>query len=648
MELHAVDSETPLIVPSLLAPQLVCVSAATSPQHGQLFHHTDPRCFEYLEYVLDRCGMTTANGPYDLAVFGRRWPSLIPLIFQALDEDRVFDVLTREKLIDIGRGFYRIEEDEDGNFKRALYNLADVSRRRLGILLEKDEWRLRYHDLIDVPLERWPEGAKKYALDDALSTFGVHAAQEPQAAYIPDQFAQVRAHWALHLMSCWGIRTDLKSVLALERRVSEELEEVKQILVEYRLVRDDGSRDTKAAKEIMLHALGPDVVITNKALERVKKKESTREQEILNGNISLSRDVCLLSGHEALFKYGRYGQLQNLLRKDVKDLKRGTVIPIQTRFNYLMETGRTSSSSPNIQNLRREPGVRECFVPREGNVFVAADYTTAELVSLSQVCLNLFGYSKMAEAINAGMDVHLYVAAKLLRIPYEIAVAAYKDKKDALYGEVKAKRQLAKALNFGYPGGLGAKTFIGYAKGYGVELSFEESSKLKQDWLEAWPEMREYFRWIGNQADGDGWHWIKQHVSNRVRGRAMFTQAANSMFQGLTADAAKAATYEMVKSQFLDTKSPLFGTSMVNFVHDEDINECREEIGHEVAMEMKRIMEVVYQRYTPDVKIEVEPTIMRFWSKKAEQVWHDQHGNVVHADFPGPKRLMPWGRKVAA
>ena len=54
-----------------------------------------------------------------------------------------------------------------------------------------------------------------------------------------------------------------------------------------------------------------------------------------------------MTGHEGLMKYGRYGQLQNLLRKDVKDMKRGVILPIHTRFNSLMESGRTSSSSPS-------------------------------------------------------------------------------------------------------------------------------------------------------------------------------------------------------------------------------------------------------------------------------------------------------------
>lgn len=599
-----------------------------------LIHHADPNCEAYLRWILEGYSVF-ANAPFDLGVWGRKFPRLIPLIFDALDNDRIFDVLTREALIDIGRGSYRIEEDEDGNRKKALYSLADCVRRRLRIWMEKDEWRLRYHDFYDVPLGQWPEGARKYAMDDARLTHALFEAQEPlaTAGAIPDQHAQVRGHWALDLISSWGIRTSLGAVQALEKRVRLEFEEVRELLTSWHLVREDGSRDTKAAKRIMLDAMGKDVILTETAMLRVKQKVTTRDQEILDMNICMNEEACKLSGNEALFKYGRYSKLLNLLRKDVKDLKTGTITPIQTRFTTPMETGRSSSSGPNIQNLKKEAGVRECFCPREGCAFVAADFEAAELGSLAQVCIDMFGWSKLADAINAGVDPHLLFASQLLRIPYEEAVRARKDERHPLHKEVVEKRQVSKAANFGFPGGLGVKRFLGYAKGYGIaDLDYHFAAKLKAEWFEAWPEMDLYFKWINEQQDDEGWHWIQQHRSGRIRGKCTFTQAANSKFQGLTADYAKASLYEITRAQFIAVNSPLYGTAVVNHVHDEHIVECREEIVHPVAEEMKRIMIEVAQRYTPDVRVGVEIHAMRYWSKYAKTV-RDDAG-----------RLIPWGR----
>src|SRR5690606_32482748 len=117
--------------------------------------------------------------------------------------------------------------------------------------------------------------------------------------------------------------------------------------------------------------------------------------------------------------------------------------PIHSYFEVLRETGRTSSSNPNLQNLPRVDGVRECYVPRPGNVYISCDYDKAELHTLAQLCMDYFGESKLAEALNNGIDPHLQMAANILGIPYEEA----KDRLKAKDKEVKDTRQMAKAAN---------------------------------------------------------------------------------------------------------------------------------------------------------------------------------------------------------
>ena len=157
-ELFAVDTETKLFFPSTMAPGMICMSVANSRTNGRVLHANDPETLRLLTYILERCGMTTANGPYDLGVIARRWPHLLPLIFQALEDNRIFDVLIREKLIDIGRGTYRFTYDAEGNRKGIRYSLADIFQRYTGLYMEKDEYRMRYHDFEHVPVHQWPEG----------------------------------------------------------------------------------------------------------------------------------------------------------------------------------------------------------------------------------------------------------------------------------------------------------------------------------------------------------------------------------------------------------------------------------------------------------------------------------------------------------
>ena len=634
MTLTALDTETFLIFAGQLAPPLVCVSWAAEVfgrADSGVIHHGDHAAKLFVETALE--GETVFhNAPFDLAVLAVKWPDLLPVIFKALDEGRVHDTCTREKLLDLARGTFRFEEDEEGKVRAKGYSLFDLAIRRLGVRLDKDTWRMRYHDLWDVPLEEWPQGAKDYAAADAVTTLRIFEAQEKLKKYLGNEAEQVRAHFALHLMSAWGFMTNADRVEELETWVGEELETIQPKLMEAGLVRPDGTRDTKKAVHRMVEAMGEDSILTDAGLRAIQRMEKTRGQILVEARagsgrfVSVSADATMMSGDTLLMDYSRFTQLRNLVSGSIKDLRRGTVLPIQSRFEVLMETGRTSSSGPNIQNLRRAPGVRECFVPREGCVLVACDYAAAELHTLAQVCLDLFGKSKLADALNGGVDVHLWVGAHLMGVPYADAEALLK----AGDPEAKDARQLAKAANFGFPGGCSAKRFVGIAHAYGREIEIRSAARLKALWLSTWPEMRLFFDHVGQCTDGDGWHWVKQLRVERLRSKTTYTSACNSYFQGLAADGAKAACYAVAKAQHNEPSSPLFGARSVAFIHDEIIMEVEESQAHAAALELSEVMEREFNKFVPDVPTQAEPTIMRWWSKRAVPVWTDDG------------RLIPW------
>ncbi len=631
------DTETCPIRRGLLAPPLVCVSWASPDGRDGLVHRKEAEPLLRKKLLSDE--MTLANAPFDLAVVGNEFPKLMPLVFEALAEDRVYDVLNRQKLYDIAHGRYsstskpKFFTDAEEQRKKVFYSLDCTHQRLCGTPLEKDDWRMRYVEFWDVPISQWPEGAKFYSVEDSRAALRVHQEQDklPDADDLfVDQFRQARAHWALHLMACWGIRTDEKAVRELDERLQREWEEAKGQLVEAGLVRKNGKRYMKAVKELMFEALGEDCHLTDKGellfvdeLARSEDKGPVEvKREILTMNdykyVSTNAESCeeaALVGQGLLKSYHSYVHIQKLRTTYVTAFWTGVDLPIQTRFESILETGRTSSSKPNIQNLPREIGIRECFVPRKGCVFGVVDYDLAELRSLAQVCLEMVGYSKLAEALNAGFDPHLSVAAQILGISYEEAL----ERKNAGDKEIKEYRTLAKAANFGFPGGLGAKTFIAFARGtYGVVITEEQAIALKAQWLEMWPEMRAYFKMIDSLLhDSDG---ISQYKSGRCRGGLSYTQACNTFFQGLTADAAKEALWEITKRQFCDPKSALYGTHLVNFVHDENILEVEEWRAHEATLEMRDIMVEVYNRWTPDVPMTAEPVLMRRWSKGAPDV----------------------------
>lgn len=655
----AIDTETELITEETLTPDLVCVTYAYVHKGeivSGIFHHTDPKLKPWLLNLFNDPDtiIVGANNVYDDVGVLCTWdPDLIEPIFCAYDEDRVEDVQTRQKLIDIACGRLGGEHIR-GVWVEYLYNLAALELRLLGYDRSAskgpDAWRLRYGELKNVPLKDWPAEAVQYPIDDAEGALGVYYEQVPHEHLLEDAFRQQRAHAALHLMSCVGLNTEAEAVDAYEVYTRHKMQRTRDILLKAGLIeqtkkpskaqKEKGvpppwfKRNMKLAQERMLkvHPDGP------------KNDPSTKFPE---GSPKLDKDACDEAGDELLSQYQEFGST-SLILGNIEDLRKGIKNPIRSRFEILKETGRTGSSKPNVQNRRKEFGDRECFVPPPGYVFMQADFEGLELRTFAQICLWFLGYSRMAEVINSGKDPHLVMAANLLRIPYDEAVKRHKAK-DKI---VKRARDLAKIANFGFIGGLGAEALVMQARvkysmiicdgtqhaPYGVcQHCVSDARVLRRVFKSTWDEATEYLdRFIPDLCRG-GVATITHPYSERRRGGVSYTDGANGFFQGLGADAAKQALWELTVACYVDRSSILYGDRPNLFVHDEVIGLTR--LGpqaHDHAMEWSRIMCVAAEKWHPDLKASAPPVLMMRWSKMAEAVY-DENG-----------RLIPWDIDVNA
>jgi DNA polymerase-1 len=70
--------------------------------------------------------------------------------------------------------------------------------------------------------------------------------------------------------------------------------------------------------------------------------------------------------------------------------------------------------------MPRHGGVRECFVARPGFIYSSEDYAAGELVTLADACLRVIGWSKLADALNGGLDPHLALAAQFCNKSYDV------------------------------------------------------------------------------------------------------------------------------------------------------------------------------------------------------------------------------------
>ncbi len=697
----AFDTETALIRPALLAPPLVCVTWQELNHAACIEHHStaEPRIRAWLENpnVL----IVGHNVAYDLAVIIERFPHLRRLVFAAYAADRVTDTMIRQQLLDIAGGCYRGRLVGKNVWIPYNYGLEDLTRRLTEIRLLKDGWRLSYGEFIDTPLAEWPRRAREvqeaarpriaelelqiaaaaeakdearekalskerdglvemingdpdrassYPLDDARGALAVFLSQEEHSHWLEDQYRQARGAWALHLSSAWGLRTDEVGVEMLREATQASYDELEDELIQLGLVRDNKkrSRDTKLAKARMVRVCAEEDL----PLRRTDgHTESSTKCKDANGNalpggddacvehISLDAEACTATGDDVLIHYSEIGTLKKQLSNDIPMMLKGIAYPIHTRYG-LAETGRSTSSKPNIQNQSKREGFRECFVPRPGWVYFAADYPAIEMYTWAQCCLTWLGQSRLAAALNTGMDPHIIAAAEILGISYEEATRRYK----AGDQEVADIRQLAKVGNFGWPGGMGPPTMETSIRKQlkpevveRLKLDTKRVVRLRDEWKGTWPEAEPHFarvKSLGPPYPARFSATIETLFTKRFRGGAGYCATANNGFQALASDIGKEAMWRVCCEQYDEPSSALFNTRTVAFVHDEIIGEAPEERAHEAAMRLADVMVEAANKYLPDVPVQrakLEPVLMRRWSKKAKP--------VIGADG----RLVPWG-----
>ncbi len=422
---------------------------------------------------------------------------------------------------------------------------------------------------------------------------------------IPTEERAVRDAWALALMSMWGVRTDREAVAKLKGELEAEQVEANTKLEGTGIIKR--KRDGSWSRDMRT------------IYARVKagyEAQGLQVPQTEGGRVATEYEALVDCKDPDLAVLADAAGGAKLLNTYVPMLEGGTERPICARFNALVESNRTSCSGPNLQTPPRKGGVRNCFVPRPGFVYCSVDYDTIELRSLAQSCLDLVGHSAMAEALRAGEDLHLSLAASFMGITSEEAVKRYADGDS----EVSDQRQMMKPANFGFPGGMASDSFVDYAKGYGYTIDRGLAKRIHEQWHRAWPEMKSYFNLVSTIVGKAGEGTVVSPRSGFVRGGLTFTQLSNHYFQSLTATGAKDALWHVTRECYTDRSSPLWGSRPIIFMHDEIISEMPEERSSEAAERQAQIMREVMQKWIPDVPVLAGPVLMRRWHKGAKSV----------------------------
>ncbi|MBU2083696.1 MAG: DNA polymerase I [Alphaproteobacteria bacterium] len=225
------------------------------------------------------------------------------------------------------------------------------------------------------------------------------------------------------------------------------------------------------------------------------------------------------------------------------------------------QTGRLSSSDPNLQNIpvRTEEGrkIRQAFIADEGNVLVSADYSQIEL----RILAHMADIPALKEAFLNGLDIHAMTASEMFGVPIE--------------GMDPMVRRQAKAINFGIIYGISG---FGLARQLGIPQG--EAAEYIKTYFKRFPGIRAYMDETKDFAKEHGYVTTafgrKIHLEAiRSKGPARSfaeRQAINAPIQGSAADVIKRAMIRMPEAL---AEAGLTARMLLQ-VHDELVFECPE------------------------------------------------------------------------
>lgn len=473
------------------------------------------------------------NGKYDLNVLARQGIMVAPI-----DDTMVisFD-------LDAGRG-------EDG--MGGGHGMDELSQRHLG------HTPIPFKDLCgtgkkaisfaEVPLDR----ATAYAAEDADITWRLHAHLKPRLSVEGGARIYERVDRPLIPvvagMEREGIRVDRARLAKLSEEFSVEIGRL------------EGEIHAVAGQEFTVGSpkqLGE--ILFDKLGYKGGKKGKTGQY---------STDVSVL---EKLAAEGapiarlvlEWRQLAKL-KSTYTDALQAAINPdtgrVHTSYSLVgAQTGRLSSTDPNLQNIpiRTAIGrqIREAFVPEDGNVLLAADYSQIEL----RLAAHMADVPSLKEAFAAGEDIHARTAQEM-------------------FGEVtRDTRGRAKTINFAILYGISR-----WGLAARLEVPPEEAQAMIDTYFQRFPGIQRYIHETLETVRAKGYSetlfgrktWFPRiNSKNQAERQGSERAAINAPIQGTSADIIKRAMARMLPAL---AEAGLHDVRMLLQVHDELVFELPE------------------------------------------------------------------------
>ncbi|WP_281244236.1 DNA polymerase I [Anaerobacillus arseniciselenatis] len=374
-------------------------------------------------------------------------------------------------------------------------------------------------------------------------------------------------------MEMTGVKVDVKQLKAMGDELTAQLTKLEQEIHELAGMKFN-INSPKQLGEVLFEKLGLPVI----------KKTKT--------GASTSADVLekLADKHEiipSILHYRQLGKLSSTYIEGLLKVVHDDTNKIHTIFHQaLTQTGRLSSTEPNLQNIpiRLEEGrkIRKAFVPSNPDwIMFAADYSQIELRVLAHIAND----DNLIEAFNKDMDVHTKTAMDVFHVEKEEVT--------------DTMRRSAKAVNFGIVYGISD-----YGLSQNLGITRKEAGNFIDRYLESFPGVKDYMDQIVQEAREKGYvttllnrrRFLPEITSRNFNLRSFAERTAmNTPIQGTAADIIKKAMVNM--SERIEKEG--MQAKLLLQVHDELIFEAPKEELDKLKQIVPEVMEEAIELKVP-------------------------------------------------
>ena len=292
---------------------------------------------------------------------------------------------------------------------------------------------------------------------------------------------------------------------------------------------------------------------------------------------------------------------------------------IHSNYKQILNTGRISSSKPNLQNIPAKEEFRKAFDAPNNFKIVNSDYSGQENICLANSSLDPDILNFYRQGLD---DMHSYNAQKIFPELKELTLSDIKK-------QHSDKRQIAKSVSFALAYGGN-----GFTIANNLGLPIERGEEIYESYFKAFPKLKEFFDKTIKESMSRGyiiideltnrrfyfkdWSKLNQYKENKdwkkyfkIKGK--YERAClNYIIQGAAGSITKlAAIY--YRKWILDNnfQDKIFIT---NLIHDEINVESLEELSEIAANNLEICMQESGKKWCKTIPLKAEAVITNYWN----------------------------------